>query len=599
MSIPRNDLPAPEIDQSQTNQAIGPIHLRVWPGVIAVVLQWLGWAVIPVVWPAAALYGMLGAIICALVVVVWWLFFSRAPWVERIGAIVFMVIAVVLTKRIVHPSIAGGMMGLMVAIYSLPVLSLALVTAAVVGRRLARGKRRAVIVVAILLACGVFTLIRTGGVSGGAGSDLHWRWTKTPEERLLAQGGDEPLTPAPGATRSMAVTNGQAATGSDWPGFRGPNRDGISRGAPIEADWSQHPPVEMWRRAVGPGWSSFAVRDNLVYTQEQRGNDELVSCYDLTTGKPVWRHKDATRFYESNAGAGPRGTPTLANGRVYTLGATGILNALNADNGSVVFSRNAATDTNTKVPTWGFASSPIVVGDSIIVATAGALAAYDAANGNLRWSSLSGGRGYSSPHLTTIDGVAQVLMVNHEGVTSVAPGDGSVLWKHAWEGDSIVQPAITPDGGILIGSGSGLGSEVGVRRVSLTHGAGGWTAGEGWTSIGLKPYFNDFVLTKDYAFGFDGSSLACIDLKNGERKWKGGSYGHGQIVLLADQELLLVISEEGELALVKAAPDQFTELARFKAIQGKTWNHPVLVGHVLLVRNGEEMAAFRVSPAKS
>ena len=590
MSTLQTEQPAPEIHQPAPLK-----HLRLWPGVVAVILQWLGWAVVPIVYPEGALYGMMGALLCALAVIVWWSFFSRAPWVERIGAIVFIIIAVIVTKRLVHPSIAGGMMGLMVPVYSVPVMCLALVTGAVVGSRLSRAGRRAAIALAVVLGCLVFTIIRTGGVYGEPYSDLHWRWTKTPEERLLAQ-GDEPVTPT--TTPAMVVTNEGAQPGSQWPGFRGPNRDGVSRGVRIETDWKQHPPAEMWRRPVGPGWSSFAVQGNIVYTQEQRGNDEVVSAYDLNSGKPVWRHKDAARFWESNAGAGPRGTPTLANGRVYTLGATGILNALNAADGTVIFSRNAATDTKAKIPEWGFASSPVVTGDTVIVATAGVLAAYDTANGNLRWSSLSGGRGYSSPHLSTIDGVTQVLMVNHEGVTSVAPAVGSVLWKHAWEGDSIVQPAGTADGGVLIGSGSGLGSEVGVRRVALTHTGGGWTAGEGWTSIGLKPYFNDFVVSKDYAFGFDGSSIACIDLKNGERKWKGGSYGHGQIVLLADQDMLLVVSEGGELALVKATPDQFTELSRFKAIEGKTWNHPVLVGDILLVRNSEEMAAFRVAAAK-
>jgi outer membrane protein assembly factor BamB len=367
----------------------------------------------------------------------------------------------------------------------------------------------------------------------------------------------------------------------------------------IETDWSHKPPVALWRQPIGPGWSSFAVRGNLVYTQEQRGGDELVSCYNLTTGKPVWRHGDAARFYESNAGAGPRGTPMLSNGRVYTFGATGIVNALDARTGSSIWSRNAASDTKTKTPGWGFASSPLVVGDVVIVAAAGALAGYDINTGNSRWFGPTGGGGYSSPQLFTIGGVPQVLLLNGEGVISVAPADGTLLWKYAWSGDSIVQPAITADGDVLIGSGSGLGSEVGVLRVTVAHGPAGWTTKERWTSIGLKPYFNDFVVHKDHAFGFDGSNLSCIDLKNGERKWKGGRYGHGQLVLLSDQDLLLVLSEEGELALVKAIPDQFTEVARFKAIEGKTWNHPVLVGDILLVRNGEEMVAFRMSLASN
>jgi hypothetical protein len=158
-----------------------------------------------------------------------------------------------------------------------------------------------------------------------------------------------------------------------------------------------------------------------------------------------------------------------------------------------------------------------------------------------------------------------------------------------------VQPAVTADGDVLIGSGSGLGSEIGVRRLAVARGPGGWTTEERWTSTGLKPYFNDFVVHEDHAFGFDGSTLACIDLKNGERRWEGGSYGHGQLVLLPDQDLLLVVSEQGKLALVGAAPDRYAELAQFSAVEGKTWNHPVLAGDVLLVRNGEEMVAFRLS----
>ena len=576
---------------SQTNQPIPRKPLRLWPGVVAVVLQWLLWFIVPIVVPKAAMFGIFGGVICALLVLVWWLFFSRALWLERIGAIVLMVVVVAATKRIVHASIAGGMMGMMLPVYAIPLLSLALVASAALGRRFSTWPRRGLMAVAIVLACGVFILMRTGGITAEADSDLHWRWTKTPEEKLLAQ-GDEPTTSIP------ALSNSEGAkTESGWPGFRGPNRDGIIRGVRIETDWSQKPPVAIWRRPIGPGWSSFAVRDNLLYTQEQRGDEEIVSCYALTNGQPVWKHRDATRFYESNAGAGPRGTPTLSNGRVYTLGGTGILNALDARTGSVVWSRNAALDTNTKLPSWGFASSPLVVGDVVIVATAGVLTAYDVASGNPRWYGPTGARGYSSPHLVTIGGTQQVLLLTTQGAISLAPTDGTVLWKHAWDGDGIVQPAITSDGDVLLGSGSGMGSKVGVLRLAVAQGTGGWKTTERWTSYELNPYFNDFVVHNDHAYGFDGSEISCIDLKNGEGKWKGGRYGQGQLVLLSDQDLLLLLSEAGELALVKATPDQFTELARFKAIEGKTWNHPVLINDILLVRNSEEMAAFRLSVA--
>ncbi len=238
-----------------------------------------------------------------------------------------------------------------------------------------------------------------------------------------------------------------------------------------------------------------------------------------------------------------------------------------------------------------------MVGDAVIVATAGSLAAYDVATGNPRWFGPKGGSGYSSPHLATIDGVPQVVLVNGPGAIGVNPSDGTVLWQHAWGGDSIVQPAVLADGDLLIGSGSGLADKTGMLRVAVAHEPGGWIVKERWTSAGLKPYFNDFVVHAGHAFGVDGSILACIDLEDGKRKWKGGRYGNGQLVLLPDQDLLLVLSDDGELALVSASPEKFTEIARFPAIEGKTWNHPVLVGDVVLVRNDQEMAAFRLSPA--
>jgi outer membrane protein assembly factor BamB len=277
---------------------------------------------------------------------------------------------------------------------------------------------------------------------------------------------------------------------------------------------------------------------------------------------------------------------------VYAFGATGILNVLDADDGAVVWSRNVASDAEVEVPYWGFAGSPLVVDDVVIVAAAAALVAYDLATGEPRWFGPNGGDGYSSPHRATVDGVEQILLLSGAGATSVAPADGTLLWKHPWSGFPIVQPAQTADGDILIGTDGGIG------RIAVTHGPGGWTVEERWTSVRLKPYFNDFVVHEGHAFGFDGRMLACIDAEDGERRWKGGRYGHGQLVLLPDQDLLLVLSERGEVALVGATPDQFSELARFPAIGGKTWNHPVLAGDILLARNAQEMVAFRLARAE-
>jgi hypothetical protein len=627
--------------------------------VVLVALQWLLRYVVPAFAPETLYFGVMGALAIGLLVVLWWLFLSRAPWVERLGAVGLLVVGAVAVRPLLHDSVRTGMMGLLFLVYAIPVLSLALVAWAAATRGLAAGPRRATMAATLLLASGAFALLRTGGISG-ADSDFHWRWSPTPEERLLAQGGGEPPPPVPPAataetpaepvpaaagepaavapaaegaaapagtepapppvamaaepageklaaaagaepdqapaTPAATVAPGEgaaaAAEAAVWPAFRGPRRDGVARGARISTDWAASPPVELWRRPVGPGWSSFAVRGDLAYTQEQRGEHEVVSCYRAATGEPVWWHRDPVRFWESNAGAGPRATPTLADGRLYTLGATGIVNALDAGDGAVVWSRDAAADTETKVPGWGFAGSPLVVGDLLVVATGGRLVAYDLATGAPRWLGPAGG-GYSSPHLATIAGVPQVLQLSGAGLKSFAPADGTLLWEHPWPGVPIVQPALTEDGDLLLS----VSESEGLRRLAVAQGPGGWTVTERWTSRGLKPYFNDFVVHEGHAYGFDGSILSCIDVASGERRWKGGRYGQGQLVLLPEQDLLLVLSEQGELALVSATPDGYTEHGRMPAIAGKTWNHPVVAGDLLLVRNAEEMVGYRLTPA--
>jgi outer membrane protein assembly factor BamB len=512
-----------------------------------------------------------------------------------------MVVAGSLPLMLGHESI--GIFWLVM--YALPMLCLALVVSAAT-HRLAR--RRAVMVAAILIAGLPWTAIRIAGINGAGIAEFHWRWEHTPEERLLGSVADArpvaaavtPAAPPPDvpvaptldakATEAVPATAPTASTTTiSWPGFRGAHRDGVVAGVRIGTDWRAAPPVALWRRPIGPGWSSFAVAGDILYTQEQRGDEEIVSAYRVSSGDSVWMHKDAARFYETNGGAGPRATPTLDGDRVYTLGATGVLNALDAMSGRVIWSRDAAAATGAPLPTWGFSASPIVADGLVIVALGGMLAAFDLATGAPRWLAGSGD-GYSSPHLATIAGVAQTLLVGSTGTASVTTADGKPLWSHVWPAGAtpVAQPAVMPEGDLLYGNTSGL------HRVAFTRSPDGWNVAEKWASNGLKPYFNDFVVHKGYAYGFDGAILAAVNLQDGVRAWKGGRYGQGQLVLLPDQDLLLVLSEEGDLVLVAATPERFTEIARAPGITGKTWNHPVVIGDLLLVRNGEEMAAFRL-----
>lgn len=560
-------------------------NLRLWPGVIIVSIQWLLRYLLPVISPdpTTTMVGVAAGFLGFLAVIAWWAFFSRTGRSDRWIAVLVMISGLIVTSQIVDDTIRTGNMGLMFFLYAPPILSLAFVAWAVISRWQRQPVRRISMIAVILAACFSWLLFRSDGIRGGVDADFSWRWSRTPEERFLVSRQD------PGARNTMAYLRDEPA---EWPGFRGPERNSVIGGLQIGTNWSEHPPVKIWRRPVGPGCSSFAIRGDLFFTQEQHGDKEVVTCYRLSTGEPVWVHGDDARFWDSHAGAGPRSTPTLSGDMVYTLGATGIVNVLDARNGKRIWSRNAAEDSGVELPGWGFSGSPLVYQDMLFISVGGTLVAYDLTSGDIRWIGINGGKGYSSPHLLTIEGNDQVLLMCEAGVTAFSPADGKELWKNEWPEERIVQPAQISGGELLISAG-GL---KGIRRLSVARDGKGWKAEEKWTSIRLRPNHNDFVIHQGFAFGFDGNSLGCIDIIDGERQWKGGRYG-GQMLLLADQELLLILTEKGELALAEANPDHLRELARIPAIEGKTWNHPALAGDLLLVRNGQEMAAFRLPPA--
>lgn len=382
---------------------------------------------------------------------------------------------------------------------------------------------------------------------------------------------------------------------TDWPGFRGANRDGRVLETRIATDWTASSLTELWRIPVGPGWSSFAAVGNRLVTQEQRGESEVVVCYDLENGGLIWRHVDASRFSEIVSGAGPRSTPTYANGRIYTLGGRALLNCLDAATGQPIWQRDLMSEIDAKLPTWGFSSSPLVVDDRVILYANGAddhgVVAYDAATGARNWHVATRGTNYSSAQPCMFGGRTLVLLAGSRQLNAIDPVDGTVQWEYSHEGErsmAIVQPQQIDETSVIVP----FGDSGGLARLSVELMDGAWEIDEVWTSRDMKPSFNDFVHHEGYLYGFDQNLFCCLDAETGERCWKRGRYGFGQVILFAEQGLLLVASEQGELVLLEADPDSYSELASLEAIGGKTWNHPVVVRNRLVIRNGSEAVCY-------
>ena len=571
--------------------------LRVWPGVLLVLLMIVARFAPAYLEGGLAKYwmfAMMGPMLCCLLLLIWWLAASRATWKERVFGFLGLIAVFAITMALAEPLMRGPG-----TIYiALPMG----MTAFVAGAALFQNRRPlARTGAALLLAAAGFgfsVLLRNDGMNGEYQLTLHWRWAPTAEERMLA--ARTTRSPASGANMLSIETN-LALTNPEWPGFRGGDRSGTWHGPMIATNWSDHPPRQLWKVPVGPGWSSFAVAGNLLFTQEQRGPMETVVCYDAATGREIWNHQYEARLEDPMGGPGPRATPTLANGGLFVTGATGMFLRLNLATGDVVWQKDLKEVARREAPMWGFAGSPLVIGSNAIVWAGGkdgkGLLAFDVETGALRWSAATGDHTYASPQLSTIAGEELMLMLSNDGLVLVEPATGKVRLNYEWKfaGYRALQPRVVGDDTVLLGTPMNLGT----RAIRITRVNGELAAEELWTSRNLKPDFSDMVTYQGYIYGNDSGFLTCLDLKTGDRMWKGGRYGKGQVLLLENAGLLLVTAEDGQVHLVRADPKAFVEVDSFKALEGKTWNHPVVAGDKLYVRNAQEAAGFQLSIARA
>jgi outer membrane protein assembly factor BamB len=447
----------------------------------------------------------------------------------------------------------------------------------------------------LFVGIGLFlAAFRIEGFDGNMVIRLAPRWQPVADRRLGQVAAELPTEAI-----DLATT-----TPDDFPEFLGPGRKCWVEDPGLATDWTAQPPKLLWKREIGAGWSAFSAVNGYAVTLEQRGDLESVTCYDIATGKPVWARSMNARHQHPLGGVGPRSTPTIAGGRVYALGATGILQCLEGDTGELVWSQElleifgltqAEAEANVA---WGRAASPLVVDDLVIVPAGGkesgpkSLVAFRTADGEKVWDAGSDQIAYSSPAIATLGGKRQIVIVNEKTASGHDPASGKELWSTDWPGDSSANASASqavplPGDLLLLSKGYGGGAKL------LEFGGSGSEPGERWVNNRvLQTKFTNVTVIDGHIYGLSDGILECVEMETGKRRWKKGRYNHGQI--LGVGKLVLVVSEDGRVALVEANPDRFVELTSFQAIEGLTWNNPCLYGKLLLVRNGQEAACYEL-----
>src|SRR5262245_20048720 len=404
---------------------------------------------------------------------------------------------------------------------------------------------------------------------------------------------DVPASSAPVAAPASVEGRRPALTPPYWTDFRGPRRDGHYSEQPILTTWPTSGLKPLWKQPAGGGYASFTIANGRAFTIEQRGREEVVAAYDVATGRELWKTSWRAEFKESMGGNGPRATPTWADGRVFALGAEGELRALDDATGRTAWRTNILQDAGIQNLTWGRAASPLVVDEALVVLPGGpnghSVVAYDRRSGSRVWQALDDQQSYASPMLVTLAGVRQILVFSADRLVAITPSGGEPLWSVPWPGPNRInaaQPLVIGDDRVFISSGYGIGAAV----VEVSKSASGLSVREVWRNTRMKNRFASSVLHEGFIYGLDESILTCLDAATGEPRWKGGRYGYGQLMLASGH--LIVLTEEGDLVLVRATPARLEEVARFPVLSGKTWNPPAIGGGFLLVRNLAEMAGF-------
>ena len=417
-----------------------------------------------------------------------------------------------------------------------------------------------------------------------------------------------------------------STTEFDFPQFLGRDRNAKVSSVNLADDWLT-PPKQLWKIDVGDAWSGFAIVNGFAVTQEQRGEEECVTCYDVKTGELKWisrfkrRHEDTMAMGK----VGPRATPTIHDGLIYAMSATGVLDCLDGASGGIIWcadipelvqieqveSKNSIGYTYTEEAStiaWGRSSSPLIVDDAVVVPAGGptnakdltndptaTLIAFDKKNGLEKWRGGKRMVAYGSPSLATVAGTRQILLVGESAAVGHDATTGEELWAHQWLGNSNGDAncsQVTPvnEDQLILSKGYNKGGEL----IEVTNDNGAWSIESIHKSPRvLKTKFNSPVIHQGHAYSLSDGFLECTEVESFKRKWKQrGRFGNGQLLLVGDK--LLVHTEFGQLFLISANPAEYSELASINTIKGICWNTIALYGDLLLVRSELEAACYQL-----
>ena len=573
---------------------VDPKPVRVWP-LAVLAATGLGCMLVPTLLglddSTRFLTLALGAASHLLFLLIWVLIGSRVSWQDRVLCLLLGVMGFVAIFVLQDESL-----GIMMVLFGAPIAAACLALTLLATRHIEWPKRKWVAYFSWLIPMALWLLAGTDGMMASFAPELRWRWQPNAEERALAKrasGLRKEVNRPKLELKSIELKR------EDWPRFRGANSDGKAFDDGLVLTEKTKAKL-VWKQPVGFSWSSVIVVDGLLFTQEQRGPMEAVVCLEAATGAEVWAYTYPARYDDTTqaSGTGPRSTPTFHNGKIYSVGGTGIVTCVSAIDGTLIWRRNLSEDCSTTVAMWGFSTSPILQGDNCFLLGGGNSESskdsicYDANTGEIRWTGAGKGETYSSPQLVELCGEQQVVVTVGPDTIGRNVADGNERWriKSGGMGNTMLQPIQFSKDQVLIASGEGEGTCL----VDVKHSGDAWQATKKWTSARLRPDFNDVVVVDKMILGLTKGLLTCIDSATGDMHWKKFRFGSGQLIALPIQSCVLVLSETGELSLIRVDSKEPTVLSSWPAVQGKTWNHPVLVKNRIYCRSAEEMACYEL-----